>query len=304
MTTASTTPPAKHEPKPANPPAKPPAKNPPRRAAGSGRAAARREAAHNAARRRAQFMIGGGLAAVVVIALVLALLLGGGSPGGGALPTGAAAQSVINAATAVPASVSAAVGNGSATQAPVAISGGTPLTAGGKPEILYIGAEYCPYCAAERWAMVVALSRFGRFTDLGFTHSSSTDVYPDTPTFTFHGSTFSSPYLTFSGVETATNQPNGNGGYQPLDTPTPQQAEIWKVVDPRQSFPFIDIGGRYVVEGATYDAAVLSGKSAAEIASALSDPSTPVAKAVLGAANGITAAICQTTGNQPAAACG
>src|SRR5690348_15801045 len=26
------------------------------------------------------------------------------------------------------------------------------LTADGKPRVLYVGAEYCPYCAAQRWA--------------------------------------------------------------------------------------------------------------------------------------------------------
>ena len=42
----------------------------------------------------------------------------------------------------------------------------TALTSNGKPEILYIGAEFCPYCAAERWAIAVALSRFGTLSPL------------------------------------------------------------------------------------------------------------------------------------------
>ena len=45
------------------------------------------------------------------------------------------------------------------------------LTADGKPEVLYVGAEYCPFCAAERWPVVVALSRFGTWSGL-----SATDV--------------------------------------------------------------------------------------------------------------------------------
>ncbi len=39
-----------------------------------------------------------------------------------------------------------------------------------------MGAEYCPFCAAQRWAMVNAFSRFGTFTGLTTTHSSSTDT--------------------------------------------------------------------------------------------------------------------------------
>ena len=34
---------------------------------------------------------------------------------------------------------------------PTSITSSSSLTLNGKPEILYMGAEYCPYCAAERW---------------------------------------------------------------------------------------------------------------------------------------------------------
>ena len=42
----------------------------------------------------------------------------------------------------------------------------TPLTNSGKIVIVYVGAEYCPYCAAERWAIVTALETFGTFSGL------------------------------------------------------------------------------------------------------------------------------------------
>ena len=35
------------------------------------------------------------------------------------------------------------------------------------PEVLYLGAEYCPYCAAQRWTTIIALSRFGTWSGLG-----------------------------------------------------------------------------------------------------------------------------------------
>jgi len=59
---------------------------------------------------------------------------------------------------------------------------GTPLTSSGKPEALYIGAEFCPYCALQQWRLGVALSRFGAFSKLRTVHSSSIDLYPNTPT--------------------------------------------------------------------------------------------------------------------------
>jgi hypothetical protein len=48
---------------------------------------------------------------------------------------------------------------------------------------------------------------------------------------------------------------------------------------------------------------VLSGLSWSTIATDLHNPSSPVAQAVNGTANYITAAICKMTGNQPASAC-
>ena len=55
---------------------------------------------------------------------------------------------------------------------------GPPLTIGGKPAIVFVSEESCPFCAAERWSLVVALSHFGTWSHLGFTTSSAADVRP------------------------------------------------------------------------------------------------------------------------------
>jgi hypothetical protein len=86
---------------------------------------------------------------------------------------------------------------------------GSPRTAGGKPEVLYVGAGFCPYCAALRWPLIVALSRFGSFSGLTPDRSAITagsgqrEPYPATPTWTFHGSSYASKYLVFTPVETS-----------------------------------------------------------------------------------------------------
>ena len=132
-----------------------------------------RIAAQRAAARRAEIrnriLIAAG-SVVVVIAIVLAFVLvkvnshgSSGSSASGNGPTGTALATVVKNTTTVPASTLNTVGAGSVSTVPAKISGGSALTSGGKPEMLYIGAEYCPYCAAERWGMVVALSRFGTF---------------------------------------------------------------------------------------------------------------------------------------------
>jgi hypothetical protein len=256
-------------------------------------------------------------AVVVVVAIVVVFVVvkvNGKSPSSSTSPngpTGAALAKVVKDTTSVPPSTLAAVGAGSVTTPPSSING-TPLTSGGKPEMLYIGAEYCPYCAFERWGMIVALSRFGTFKGLSTVHSSSVDQYPNTPTWTFYKSTYTSKYLVFTPVEETTNQVASSGqGYVPLQTPTAaQQALLAKYDAPpyvpaasKGAIPFVYIGGKYLISSASVLPSVLTGKSWATISSSLKDPNAAVAKAINGTANFITAAICKTTSNQPSSVC-
>ncbi|MGW6276241.1 DUF929 family protein [Kribbella sp. NPDC055071] len=258
-------------------------------------------------RRRVLLAVGAVVVVIVLIAGLVTIRLVGGGKKTATGPTGAADASIVAALSSVPDSAFAAVGSSGVQAAPSAITG-EPLTADGKPKVLYIGAEFCPYCAFERWPVTVALSRFGKFTNLGTTHSAAADVYPNTPTLSFHGATYTSQYLSFTGVETTTNEPEGNN-YKPLDTPTAaDQATFDKYNQPPYvktggSIPFIDLGGQFVGSGATNTPEVLAGKTQAEVADALKDPSSPIAKAILGSANVYTAAMCKLTNNQPTNVC-
>ncbi|HEX4256120.1 MAG TPA: DUF929 family protein, partial [Streptosporangiaceae bacterium] len=279
-----------------------------------------RIAAQRAAARRTEIrnriLIASG-SVVVVIAIVLAFVLvkvnshGSGSSASANGPTGTALATVVNDTTTVPASTLNTVGAGSVTTPPAKISGGSALTSNGKPEVLYMGAEYCPFCAAERWGMVIALSRFGTFKNLSTTHSSSSDEFPNTATWTFYKSSYTSKYLTFSSVEEQTNQlASGGQSYTTLQTPTSaQQALLTKYDAPPYvsssnsgAIPFVDFGNKYLISGSSYSPQVLQGKTWSQIATALKNPDSAIAKAVDGTANYITAVICKLTGNQPASA--
>lgn len=244
-----------------------------------------------------------GAVVIVVAGALLAAVLAQSSRKG-SVPTGADARAIVKKVTTVPMSVTDQVGAGGVGGSGGSIKAvkGAALTKDGKPEVLFVGAEYCPYCAAERWAVVNALSRFGTFSNLGFTRSSSSDVSPDTPTFTFHGSSYTSEYVALTAVETESNKRNSQGGYEALDTPTPQQVELLKA-NTQGSIPFLDFGGRYVSSGATYSPELLQGMSFAEIADAMRDPDSDVAKGAIGSANLFTALICETTGQKPAKVC-
>ncbi len=179
---------------------------------------------------------------------------------------------------------------------------GAALTANGKPRVLYIGAEFCPYCAAERWAMITALSGSGP-SPISGSPSSSTDVYPSTATLSFHGATYTSTLLSFTGVEQTTNISNGSGGYTPLDTVAAADAALLTKYDTQQSIPFVDFGNTYMVVGSSYLLDSLKGLTQSQIAAKMLKPTSAVAQNVVGAANMISAVLCKMTNGQPAAVC-
>jgi Domain of unknown function (DUF929) len=273
------------------------------------RSAAARERLAAAQRRRRLLTVGSAVATVVAVVAVLVIVkvvTGAGSPKSGQKAT-AGVSTVITEVASVPASAFDAVGVGTASAVPKTINAAL-LTSGGEPRVLYVGAEYCPYCAAERWALAAALYRFGIFANLGQTASSPSDVYPSTATLTFHGATYTSSYIAFTGKEIQSNQV-ANGSYTALDTLSAADQKLYSTYDSSAYFPsgggipFIDIGGKYLLSGASYSPTVLQGKTHAQIAAALSDPTSAIAKGVDGTANLITAAICQLTKNQPRAVC-
>jgi hypothetical protein len=252
-----------------------------------------------AARRRA-LLVGGSITVVLaVVAALIAVKLTRAPAHAAPAATDAAVERAI---ASVPAATFNAVGAGTATGLK-AISGLPELTLNGKPELLYMGGEYCPYCAAERWAIAAALGRFGVLSGAGFIHSSPTDAYPDTPTLSFYKSSYTSRYLAFVPVEWYSEKPDQatTTGYGYLQQPTPQQAALFDRYG--GSFPFVDIGNRYLVPQAQYLPSALAGLNWAQVAAAMRDPSSPVAKDIDGAANMITAAICKLTHGQPASVC-
>jgi hypothetical protein len=283
------------------------------KAAARERVAAMRAVEARAARRRRMLLAGGSIGVVVLllVALVVAKAAGLGSSDSGSstsAPSGAASAAVLKAVTGVPAEVLDEVGAGDAQAVPRKVDA-PALTAGGKPKVLYVGAEFCPFCAAQRWPVVVALSRFGIWTGLGQTTSASDDVFPDTATLSFHGATYTSDYLSFTGVETS-GRTKVNGQYAPLDKLSAVDQKTFETYDRPPyttgspgGIPFLDVGGSYLSAGASFDPQLLAGKSHRQIAAALSDPASPIATAVDGSANVLTAALCELTDQQPTEVC-
>jgi len=217
----------------------------------------------------------------------------GGSSGGGA---GAQLAAYFQASVNIPNATLAAVGVPASIQTPTTVTSSV-ATVSTQHVVSYVGAEYCPYCAIQRWALLVALSKFGTFENLSNSVlSSSTDVYPNLASWSFVGSQYSSPYFTFDPTEITSTVPDGQGGYQPLETMDSGQKASFDLYDPQGALPFIDLGNGVVAVGANSSPSVLEGLTLSQIGFDIGDPSSPVAQAVDGTANYLIAGLCSMIG--------
>jgi hypothetical protein len=264
---------------------------------------ARQQAARRAQTRRRLLILGGSVLAVLALVATLIVVRLAQSPAqAGPQASQATAAAVARQVTSVPASTFRAVGSGTAAKV-TALSGQPPLTSHGKPELLYMGGEFCPYCAAERWALAAAVSRFGHLSGLRFIHSTPDDYAPDTPTLSFTNARYTSKYLSFVPVEWLGEKAGPTPfGHVYLQHPTAGEAALFSRLS-GGSIPFVDIGNKFVISGAQYAPTALAGLSWAQVAAAMHDPSSPIARDIDGAASQITAAICTLTHGQPGNVC-
>ncbi len=260
----------------------------------------------------------GTVALVLVIVVVLVVIKLTGTPAvstpSAAVTPSPAPPGVVKAVTEIPPSVYDAVGVRSSEAAlipPVLLHGQPALTVDGKPEVVFVGDEFCPYCAAQRWALVAALSRFGSFGDtLYATQSGSNEAFPGTPTFTFDGTRYRSKYLAVTLVERYGDQKNAAGtAYAPLEHPNSTVRALLAKYDhatggsPGGVVPFVDVANKAIVAGGQFSPSVLQQLSANEIASGLTDARDPATQAIVASANYLTAAICEADGQVPARVC-
>lgn len=241
------------------------------------------------------------VSAVAIVVIIAAYLFLNQGPTNSSTPTGlelvgqAISPDLYGQISGVGYTTLSSIGDGNAAHLSP-ISGAT-LTSGGKPVVLYIGAEYCPYCAAERWALVSALSKFGTFSNVNYMLSSSTDTYPNTPTLSFYGSNYTSQYISFQSVEVQ------DRAGTPLQTPTADQKSVFATYGQGGGIPFVDIANQYVYSGAQYSPSTLAGLNWSQVGAQLNDSNSNVAKGIDGAANILTSDICKATNDNPPDVC-
>jgi hypothetical protein len=185
-----------------------------------------------------------------------------------------------------------------------------PLFSGGKPEILYVATEYCPYCVAQSWPLIVALSRFGEFSGLSTSRSPTFENFPPIDGWTFYGASYKSSYLAFAPVETYSNvlvsrtaDPDAPTSYHRLQRLTTAEQAVFHAFDVGGQTPFIDFAGQATALGTDILPTTLTGLTWSQIAADLRRPASSAGAAILFSAAVLTAELCQLTGNRPAAAC-
>jgi hypothetical protein len=226
-----------------------------------------------------------------------------------------APSSLVSTLGTVPATVYDAVGVSSPSAPvtplrPTTGSGNAPLWLATvndgppKPVVFFYGAEFAPYAAAERWPLVLALSRFGTFHQLGLMQSSSTSAFSNLSTFTFYDSSYTSKYVTLESVERYSSLNPTGARYLSLQVPDARQsAALTSYGQSATTFPLLDVANRYVLQGSSFTPDVLVGLSQDQIAGDLTSPLSPLTQAVVSAANEISASICAVDGQKPANVC-
>jgi hypothetical protein len=172
----------------------------------------------------------------------------------------------------------------------------TKLRHHGKPELAYLIAEWCPLCASESWSVAVAVSRFGSLRHLTTLNLDATDAPPNLKTVSLRHSTFHSRYLAFDPVVVEDSHHNR------VDKVPPKIRKVWMRGN-APGFPWLDFGGRALLEESSFNPKVIEKESRAQIAAHLRHPRHRDAKLIDGAANQLTAAICVMTKDHPATIC-
>lgn len=240
------------------------------------------------------FLLYAGVAAIMIIAIGYLLFNGFGSTS--ALYNQTVSTQTLSQLSSIANNQSLAAQIGTTAYAGASASSyftkinSTPLTYNGKPELLYVGAEFCPYCAASRWPMILTLMRFGNLSGIMYSESSPTDVFPSTPTFSFYPNySYSSNYLSFRAFETETRT---GKPLQPLDNATTGIYNKYA-----SAIPFFDFMNRSVSEGSIVSGGLYKGEDWSKIISQLSDPNSQMSQGIIGAANIYTAEICKNINN-------
>jgi hypothetical protein len=157
----------------------------------------------------------------------------------------------------------------------------------GKLYVFFMGAEYCPYSAAERWAIVRALQKFGQWDGLKQTMSAARDEpFLNLPTYDFTKANYTSPHVEFASRETKDRE------FKPLQKLLKTEEKFVRKFNADKEIPFLLIGGRFMQVGAGFTPKIFIGHTFRQTETELKKAESEIRKTIDDEANIISALMC------------
>ncbi len=157
----------------------------------------------------------------------------------------------------------------------------------GKLFVFFMGTEYCPHCAAERWAIVRSLQKFGQWEGLKQTISAGRDEpFLNLPTYDFTKATYTSPHIEFVARETKDRE------FKPLQKLLKTEEKLVRKFNPKKEIPFLLIAGRFMQIGAGFTPKILIGHTFRQTETELKRGESEIRKVIDDEANVISALLC------------
>ena len=158
---------------------------------------------------------------------------------------------------------------------------------GGKLFVFFMGAEYCPYCATERWAIVRSLQKFGQWEDLKQTISAARDEpYLNLPTYDFTQATYNSGHIEFVAREVKDRE------FKPLQKLLKTEEKLVRKYNPKKEIPFLLIAGRFMQVGSGFPPKIFIGHTFRQTETELKKAESEIRKTIDEEANVISALLC------------
>jgi thiol-disulfide isomerase/thioredoxin len=158
---------------------------------------------------------------------------------------------------------------------------------GGKLTLFFMGAEYCPYCAAERWAIVRSLQKFGQWEGLKQTISAARDQpFLNLPTYDFTKATYNSPHIEFVAREIKDRE------FKSLQKLLKTEEKTVRKYDPKMDIPFLLVGGRFMQIGSGFPPKIFIGHTFRQTETELKKTESEIRKTIDEEANVISALLC------------
>ena len=157
----------------------------------------------------------------------------------------------------------------------------------GKLLVFFMGAEYCPYCAAERWAIVRALQKYGRWSGLKQAISAARDEpFLNLPTYDLTEAAYTSPHIEFVAREIEDRE------FKPLQKLLENEEKLLKQYNSEKQIPFLLIGGRFMQIEAGFTPKIFIGHTFRQTETELKKAESEIRKTIDAEANIIRALLC------------